>query len=71
MVIYNTGEVLQELKLADGHEGRFGAPYLQLHRADFHEILAAVRNRSSHAAVRRSPSTRPITTVARPSPIYP
>lgn len=39
--IFNTGEVLQELKLAEGHESRFGAPYLQLHRADFHEILAA------------------------------
>ena len=39
--IYNTGEVLQELKLAEGHESRFGAPYLQLHRADFHDILAS------------------------------
>ena len=39
--IFNTGEVLQELKLAEGHESRFGGPYLQLHRADFHEILAA------------------------------
>ncbi len=38
--IYNTGEVLQELALAEMHEKRFGAPYYQLHRADFHKILA-------------------------------
>jgi salicylate hydroxylase len=37
--IFNTGEVLQELELAARHEGRFGAPYYQLHRADFHAIL--------------------------------
>ena len=38
--IFNTGEVLQELSLAEHHEQRHGAPYLQLHRADFHQILA-------------------------------
>lgn len=38
--IYNTGEVLQALSLAAEHEKRHGAPYLQLHRADFHEIIA-------------------------------
>lgn len=38
--IYNTGEVLQELSLAAMHEERHGAPYLQLHRADFHAVLA-------------------------------
>jgi len=37
--LYNTGEVLQELALADIHEQRHGAPYYQLHRADFHQIL--------------------------------
>ena len=39
--IFNTGEALQELSLAENHERRHGAPYLQLHRADFHRILAA------------------------------
>ncbi len=50
--IFNTGEVLQVLKLADGHESRFGAPYLQLHRADFHELLAARVNALNADAVR-------------------
>jgi len=39
--IYNTGEVLREQPLAEAHEERYGGPYLQLHRADFHAILAA------------------------------
>lgn len=38
--IYNSGEVLQELSLAENHEARHGAPYLQMHRADFHAVLA-------------------------------
>ena len=38
--IFNSGEVLQELSLAENHQRRHGAPYLQLHRADFHDILA-------------------------------
>jgi salicylate hydroxylase len=38
--LYDTGEVLQSLKLAEAHEQRHGAPYLQLHRADFHAIVA-------------------------------
>jgi salicylate hydroxylase len=39
--LFDTGEVLQELSLAATHEARHGAPYLQLHRADFHAILVA------------------------------
>lgn len=38
--LYSSGEVLQELSLAERHEERHGAPYLQMHRADFHNILA-------------------------------
>lgn len=38
---YDSGTVLQALSLAQRHESRFGAPYLQLHRADFHKILVA------------------------------
>jgi salicylate hydroxylase len=48
--IYNTGEVLQALSLAQAHWERHGAPYLQLHRADFHAILAGrVRELKSDA----------------------
>ena len=38
--LFDNGEILQELALAEKHEQRHGAPYLQLHRADFHAILA-------------------------------
>lgn len=38
---FDSGTVLQALSLAQRHESRFGAPYLQLHRADFHKILVA------------------------------
>jgi salicylate hydroxylase len=39
--LHDTGEELQRFALAEDHECRHGAPYVQLHRADFHEILAA------------------------------
>jgi len=39
--LYNTGEVIQEFPLAARHEAQHGAPYTQMHRADFHEMLAA------------------------------
>ena len=39
--LHDTGEVIQRFPLADEHERVNGAPYTQLHRADFHEILAA------------------------------
>ena len=38
--LFDSGEVLQALALAAAHEERHGAPYLQLHRADYHRILA-------------------------------
>lgn len=38
--IFNSGEVLREQVLAEAHEQRYGGPYLQMHRADFHAILA-------------------------------
>jgi salicylate hydroxylase len=37
----HTGELIQRFSLAAEHERANGAPYTQLHRADFHEILAA------------------------------
>ncbi|MBV9260845.1 MAG: FAD-dependent monooxygenase [Pseudolabrys sp.] len=39
--LHDTGEVLQRFSLAADHERIHGAPYTQMHRADFHEILAA------------------------------
>jgi len=39
--LFDTGEVLQALELAATHEERHNAPYLQLHRADYHAILSA------------------------------
>lgn len=38
--LHDTGEVIQRFSLAEEHERVNGAPYTQLHRADFHEILA-------------------------------
>jgi salicylate hydroxylase len=39
--LHDTGEVVQRFSLSEEHERSHGAPYTQLHRADFHEILAA------------------------------
>ncbi len=39
--LYDTGEELQRFALSDDHERKHGAPYVQLHRADLHAILAA------------------------------
>ncbi len=39
--LHDTGEVLQRFSLAADHERIHGAPYTQMHRADFHDILAA------------------------------
>ncbi|MGI8527405.1 MAG: FAD-dependent monooxygenase [Pseudolabrys sp.] len=39
--MHDTGEVLQQFLLAEQHERTHGAPYTQMHRADFHELLAA------------------------------
>lgn len=37
--VFNTGEIIQSIPLGETHEGRFGAPYYQIHRADIHRIL--------------------------------
>jgi salicylate hydroxylase len=39
--LHDTGEVLQRFELSEDHERKHGAPYMQLHRADYHAILAA------------------------------
>ena len=38
--LHDTGEELQRFNLSADHERAHGAPYVQLHRADFHDILA-------------------------------
>ncbi len=37
--LHDTGEVIQEFELSAAHERQHGAPYIQLHRADLHELL--------------------------------
>ncbi len=39
--LHDTAEVIQEFSLSDEHERLHRAPYNQIHRADFHELLAA------------------------------
>lgn len=38
--LYDTGEEIQRFALAQDHERMHGAPYVQIHRADLHDILA-------------------------------
>jgi salicylate hydroxylase len=38
--LFDSGEEIQRFSLAAEHESAHGAPYTQLHRADFHDILA-------------------------------
>ena len=38
--LFNSGEVLHKIPLADAHEKAHGAPYYHVHRSDIHEILA-------------------------------
>jgi len=37
--LFDTGEIVQQFPLAEEHERLHGAPYLQVHRADLHQIL--------------------------------
>jgi salicylate hydroxylase len=39
--LHDTGEIIQQFPLSDEHELLHGAPYTQLHRADFHGLLTA------------------------------
>lgn len=42
--LHDTGEEIQRFPLAEEHERINGAPYTQLHRADFHDVLAHKAN---------------------------
>jgi salicylate hydroxylase len=50
--LHDTGEVIQRFSLSEEHERLHGAPYIQLHRADFHEILATGLRNLDPKAVR-------------------
>ena len=39
--LHDTGEELQRFALSEDHERKHGAPYIQLHRADLHDLLVA------------------------------
>jgi salicylate hydroxylase len=39
--LHDTGEELQRFALSDDHARKHGAAYVQMHRADFHQILVA------------------------------
>jgi len=37
--LHDTGEIIQQFPLSEDHERQHGAPYIQIHRADLHELL--------------------------------
>jgi 2-polyprenyl-6-methoxyphenol hydroxylase-like FAD-dependent oxidoreductase len=39
--LHDTGEIIQTFALSAEHERQHGAPYIQLHRADLHDLLIA------------------------------
>jgi salicylate hydroxylase len=39
--LHDTGEIIQTFELSEEHEQQHGAPYIQLHRADLHDLLVA------------------------------
>lgn len=49
--LHDTGEEIQRFSLSEEHERMHGAPYTQLHRADFHEMLAVKAHEFDPAVV--------------------
>jgi salicylate hydroxylase len=39
--LHDTGEIIQTFSLSEEHERQHGAPYVQIHRADLHDLLIA------------------------------
>jgi salicylate hydroxylase len=39
--LHDSGEIVQHFSLSAAHERQHGAPYMQVHRADLHDLLAA------------------------------
>jgi salicylate hydroxylase len=52
--LHDTGEVIQEFALSAEHERQHGAPYVQLHRADLHELLVATARKLKSDVIRLS-----------------
>jgi salicylate hydroxylase len=50
--LHDTGEVIQDFPLAAEHQRQHGAPYVQLHRADLHELLATAASQLKPDLVR-------------------
>ena len=50
--LFDTGEVIQRFALSDEHERLHGAPYVQMHRADLHDLLAAKVGELDATAIR-------------------
>lgn len=43
--LHDTGEVIQQFPLSEEHERQHGAPYIQIHRADLHDLLVEKANK--------------------------
>jgi salicylate hydroxylase len=43
--LHDTGEIIQQFSLSEEHERQHGAPYVQIHRADLHDLLAGAARR--------------------------
>src|SRR5262245_53298751 len=50
--LHDTGEIIKQFSLSDEHELLHGAPNTQLHRADFHALLAAKARELKPAVIR-------------------
>ncbi len=50
--LHDTGEVIQEFPLSAEHERQHGAPYVQLHRADLHDLLSAAARKLKPDVIR-------------------
>ena len=43
--LHDTGEFIQQFPLSEEHERQHGAPYIQIHRADLHDLLVEKANK--------------------------
>ena len=50
--LHDSGEIIQQFALSSEHERQHGAPYIQLHRADLHDLLAAKARELKHDVIR-------------------
>jgi salicylate hydroxylase len=50
--LFDTGEIIQRFELSEEHVRHNGAPYVQMHRADLHELLAGTVRELDPDAIR-------------------